>query len=255
MNPKYSDTQRQRGAGHVTDRMQLQHYSGRNPGIDSQATYIGNQARMINIGQLFRRFEVRCEPDLWQSLPVSRFEKLAQGETYRSLQDQLSKLAKTRTEQSLEDSNINELLSDMPGFENLGDSKEGLKEDLDGETMRFDGLGEIPQKTNTAGQLRRAIQKLKETELKSFWKQGCDAQTASRTYHCRGVDQTFPRLRPVLPDRRTLADLLQIPARMRSEAGRNAVMALFSLYNSGSEVYRPGLEDYRCSCSRRRTYV
>ncbi|KAI5920138.1 hypothetical protein F4810DRAFT_713837 [Camillea tinctor] len=98
---------------------------------------------------------------------------------------------------------------------------------------------------------RRHLQKLEDEELKDYWKNtSTESFVGSQPYICRGVDRPFSRLRPALPYRQRLADLLLVPAKLRSEEGKNAILALLALYESASEVHRPGLDKSHCSCPK-----
>ncbi|CRK10008.1 hypothetical protein BN1723_009121 [Verticillium longisporum] len=60
-----------------------------------------------------------------------------------------------------------------------------------------------------------------------------------RTFICRGISRPFTRL----------PDLLTISARLRSPEGRASLKALVKLYESNTEVDRPGL-GLTCYCHR-----
>ncbi|KAI0810064.1 hypothetical protein GGR55DRAFT_689245 [Xylaria sp. FL0064] len=197
-NPMYSDTQRQRLAGHENNQIHQQYYSSRNPGIDSQAAYLGVQARGINIGELFRNLEVRWEPALWQSLPAAKQQELSQTKDYQEIVAQIQALSAAKCGRKSEES--------------LAPAK------LDSE----------------------------ERDLSS---NESDSILAHPDHIlCKGVNHPFSRLRPILPSRRQLADLLLTDATLRSPAGRAALDALIDLYNSKTEVDRRGLDPSNCSC-------
>ncbi|KAI1416949.1 hypothetical protein F5Y13DRAFT_185782 [Hypoxylon sp. FL1857] len=214
LRPFYSDTQRHRLAGHENNQMHQQHYAARNAGVDSQAAYQDKEARLINIGKLFRQLEVQWEPALWQSLPLAKLEELMQTETYKVQDELLSNRGKPETAPSV------------------------VKEEnyFSDEALRH------PDRKP-----RRVKKRLEQEKLREYWKETSTGTiTASEAYVCRGVNHPFSRLRPILPTRRRLAELLPTPARLRSQAGRDALLALIALYTSRTEVHRPGLDS--CSC-------
>ncbi|KAK8028127.1 hypothetical protein PG991_005183 [Apiospora marii] len=75
MNTRYSETQRQRVAGHGTGQIFQQYYAARNPGVDTQGSYLG-KTRLVTTADFFRHLEVEWEPDLWQTLPLAELEEL-----------------------------------------------------------------------------------------------------------------------------------------------------------------------------------
>ncbi|KAK6860854.1 hypothetical protein PG995_004490 [Apiospora arundinis] len=62
----------------------------------------------------------------------------------------------------------------------------------------------------------------------------------------QGVDHPYTRQRPAVPIRRRLAELMCIPASIRSAEGREALDCLVRLYESDSEAYRPDLGTCLC---------
>lgn len=236
MNPTYSTTQRQRLAGHDNSQMHLQYYAGRNPGIDSQASYSGKQTRLINISQLFRDLEVKWEPVLWQSLPVLQKEKLTSTDEYREIQ--------TRLEILLGRDNTSPTSMDLVETPAKAEQEDGTATD--------DSDAKLPGTLHPARKLRRDLKKLERDELCRFWEEAGDTTPTdgSGAYTCRGTDHPFSRLVPVMPDRRQLANLLNVQDKLRSIVGRDALIALCALYTSKSEVSRPGLERDRCTCNK-----
>ncbi|KAI1490338.1 hypothetical protein F5X96DRAFT_679140 [Biscogniauxia mediterranea] len=223
-NPLYSDTQRLKLAGHGNNAIHRQYYASRNPGIDSQAAYLGAPAREVIVAKHFREFEVPWEPALWQSLPLKEKERLEQTEEYRNIR---AKLWAALSKRKGHDLNV-----------------AGL--DTKVKSLSSDESEIIPHPIR---KLRRDLQKLEDEELKDLWKNtSTESFAGSQPYVCRGVDRPFSRLRPVLPYRQRLADLLLIPAKLRSPEGREAILALLALYESDSEVERPGLDKSHCSC-------
>ncbi|KAK6860855.1 hypothetical protein PG995_004491 [Apiospora arundinis] len=75
MNTRYSETQRQRVAGHGTGKIYQQYYATRNSGVDTQGSYQGKE-RQIATSEFFRTLEVQWEPALWQTLPLAELEEL-----------------------------------------------------------------------------------------------------------------------------------------------------------------------------------
>lgn len=225
----YSDTQRQRLAGHENNQIHQQYYSSRNPGIDSQAAYLGVQARGVNIGELFRNLEVRWEPALWQSLPAAKHQELRQTKDYQEIVAQISALSAAKR--------------GCKSKEGPGIAKLDLEE-RDLSSNEPDGMLAHPDR-----KLRRDLKAIEQRALNKFWEEiSTQAQVGSRAYTCRGVNHPFSRLRPILPSRRRLADLLLTDATIRSPAGRAALDALIDLYNSKTEVDRRGLDPSHCPC-------
>ncbi|KAI0525805.1 hypothetical protein F5B22DRAFT_587822 [Xylaria bambusicola] len=228
-NPLYSDTRRQRFAGHENNKMQQQHYASRNPGIDSQAAYLGMQARGVNVGECFRQLEVRWEPALWQSLPAAKQEELTRSKEYQGILAQISAISAVKRGRR--------------SRERLGTAKLSFEEkDLSSD----DAFGVLAHPDR---KLRRDLAAMQRKALSKLWKEkSTQAQVGSRTYTCRGVDHPFSRLRPILPLRRQLADFLLTDASLRSPIGRAALDALINLYNSKTEVDRYGLDPSQCPC-------
>ncbi|KAI3341942.1 hypothetical protein F4824DRAFT_495801 [Ustulina deusta] len=230
-NPMYSDTQRQRLAGHDNNHIHQQYYASRNPGIDSQAAYLGVQARGINIGELFRNLEVRWEASLWQSLPAAKLQELRQTEEYQEVEAQISAMSAGKRVRRL-------------GASPTAPTVEVKGPDLS--SSESDGVLAHPDR-----KLRRDLRAIEQKALGKFWKEiSTQAQVGSQSYVCKGVDYPFSRLRPVLPSCRRLADLLLTDASLRSPAGRAALDALIDLYSSETEVHRPGLDRSNCSCRK-----
>ncbi|KAF3346068.1 Zinc finger protein [Verticillium dahliae VDG2] len=98
MNSNYSDIQRQTMAGHVNNQIQARHYSSRNPGIDSQAAFMRSQARLMNVGELFRNLEISWVPELWHSLPIAKKEELAMTDDYKEIEAQIEAFPTTKLE-------------------------------------------------------------------------------------------------------------------------------------------------------------
>ncbi|KAH7031052.1 uncharacterized protein B0I36DRAFT_288833, partial [Microdochium trichocladiopsis] len=208
----YSDTQRQRLAGHRNNAIHQQHYAALNPGVDSQAAFQGKPARPLSIASLFRQLEVPWVAALWQTLPLKKEEELL-GE-YDS-----TPCAESCTESPTGDTVFH------PEKKAHNDRKSFLKKGL-----------------------------------QDYWK-----ETATRTvigseeYSCKGVNHPFSRLRSILPVRGPLADLMAIPARLRSEDGKTTFKLLTELYKSTTEVGRKALSACACGkvaqASNRATYL
>ncbi|KAI1655474.1 hypothetical protein F4813DRAFT_160421 [Daldinia decipiens] len=219
LKPFYSDTQRNRIAGHENNQMHQQHYAARNGGIDSQAVYQDKEARSINLGRLFRLVEVEWQPSLWQSLPLMKRRELMQTEEYKAKELPLLEKGKLETAS----------LTVKEGSESSEECKNLLH----------------PNRKP-----RRDIKRLEQMKLQEYWEETSTGNiVGSEVYACRGVNRPFSRLRPILPNRRRLADLLPMSSRLRSEKGREALRELIALYQSKSEVYRPGLDKCPCECN------
>ncbi|KAI0398860.1 hypothetical protein F4802DRAFT_613315 [Xylaria palmicola] len=232
-NPMYSDTQRQRLAGHENNQIHQQYYSSRNPGIDSQAAYLGVQARGVNIGELFRNLEVPWEPALWQSLPAAKHQELRQTKEYQAIVAQILALSAARRSRKAEKG---------LGISRLDLEEEGEKRNLS--SNKPDSILAHPDR-----KLNRDLKAIEQKALRKFWEEmSTQVQVGSRAYTCRGVNHPFSRLRPILPSRRQLAGLLLTNTSIRSPAGRAALNALIDLYNSKTEVDRRGLNPSHCSC-------
>ncbi|KAK6843373.1 hypothetical protein PG987_004233 [Apiospora arundinis] len=223
MNPNYTETQRQRVAGHENNKMHQQHYAARNAGVDTQATYLGKQPREINTGKLFRHLEVPWEPALWQTLPLAEREELERSKEYKDRRQ--------------------ELVSLKSGSSDMDTKEEGSS---------LDESKDVHPRPNAKP--RRSLKSLEIKKLREYWKRNkTEAVAGSEEYVCRGVNLPFSRLRPILPIRRRLAELLGTPASLRSETGRETLECLVRLYESRSEVHRPGLE--MCLCARPRSQL
>ncbi|KAI0407454.1 hypothetical protein F4802DRAFT_553727 [Xylaria palmicola] len=146
-NPLYSDTQRQRFAGHKNNKMQQQHYASRNPGIDGQAAYLGMQAQGVNVSKCFRKLKVQWEPALWQSLPAAKQEELSRSKEYKEILAQIPAIsAAKRGRRSRERSSTAKL-----GFE----EKEPYSDDAEGVLAHPDR------------KLRRDLKAIEQKALKS----------------------------------------------------------------------------------------
>ncbi|CRK14541.1 hypothetical protein BN1723_010373 [Verticillium longisporum] len=234
-NPTYSDIQRQTTAGHVTNSIQARYYSSRNPGIDSQAAFMRTQARLMNIGEHFRNLEISWEPELWHSLPIKRREKLAMTEEYQDIE------AKIRGSPT---SKPKRLMDISPTEPTELEVKADIKTSPPVETKDSPLAHPIRK-------LSRDLENLERRELSELWEETSKSTVVGnkRAFVCRGVNRPFTRLRSIMPLRGQLADLLMIKARLRSPEGRASLEALVKLYQSKSEVDRPGLGT-TCHCRR-----
>ncbi|EGY23462.1 uncharacterized protein VDAG_04900 [Verticillium dahliae VdLs.17] len=234
-NPTYSDIQRQTTAGHVTNSIQARYYSSRNPGIDSQAAFMRTQARLMNIGEHFRNLEISWEPELLHSLPIKRREKLAMTEEYQDIE------AKIRGSPT---SKPKRLMDISPTEPTELEVKADIKTSPPVETKDSPLAHPIRK-------LRRDLENLERRELSELWEETSKSTVVGnkRAFVCRGVNRPFTRLRSIMPLRGQLADLLMIKARLRSPEGRASLEALVKLYQSKSEVDRPGLGT-TCHCRR-----
>ncbi|ROT35347.1 hypothetical protein SODALDRAFT_346302 [Sodiomyces alkalinus F11] len=234
-NPNCSDIQRQTMAGHVNNHIQARHYASRNPGIDSQAAFMRTQARLMNIGELFRNLEISWEPELWHSLPIAKKEQLSMSDEYREIEAQIRAFTTTKLE----------LPMDSPTDPEF---KHEAKHEVI--TMSPAEVDEAPL-AHPVRKLRRDLESLEKKSLNMLWEETSKGMVVGdkRTFVCRGISRPFSRLRSVMPLRRQLADLLTIPARLRSTEGKAALVALVKLCNSKTEADRPGL-GATCHCSR-----
>ncbi|CAG9939334.1 unnamed protein product [Clonostachys rosea f. rosea IK726] len=227
-NPNYSDTQRLQTAGHRSNTIHQQSYAARNPGIDGQASLFGKKARQIDLAYQFRQFEIDWRPNLPQELPSAEFRKLREDEEYK-------KLASAVTDPELTDSR--KVKRDLQKLE-----ASGLKTKLS-TTDLIDKR--LPKKQ---------LKKLEEGRLKTYWSNQPKPDTLDfESYSTVGVDLPFGRLRPVLPIRSQLADILVQPITMREPEGRKAIDLLIQLHQAVTEVHRSGLDANLCNCPRRKT--
>ncbi|KAI1489434.1 hypothetical protein F5X96DRAFT_679770 [Biscogniauxia mediterranea] len=226
--PKYSDSQRQVFAGQENNTIHQKHYAGTNPGIDGQAAFLRKQVRLEHIARHFRELDVEWQPALWQSLPLALMEELIETSEYRAI--------KTKLHDTLISSRVKR--QDCPGVASADLKEDSISsEESECAVLRPDV------------KLRRDCKRLESERLKTFRAEASSGAVAgSEGYVCRGVNHPFSRLRPILPTRRQLADLLPTSARLRSPEGRKALRAMFALYESPSEVYRPGLD--HCPCGK-----
>jgi hypothetical protein len=242
----YSDTQRQKHAGHDNSTIHGQHYAARNSGVDGQSAYLREQPRASDIAYKFRSFETRWEPTLWQSLPVSRQERLYQSEEYEEINCRLQKLL----EEAQHDT------SSTLGPKNQPVQKS--EDDPDEITVRMP-KELISHEMSTGLQerrlLKKKLQKLEREELRKMWKEAPSTSVSTGEFASRGVDLPFSRVHPVLPERRRLAELLLVRANIRSSEGREALRALVQLYEGKSEVKpRADLHPSMCACSKQKRY-
>lgn len=234
MNPDYSDVQREKIAGHERNRIHAQHYAGRNAGVDGQAAYLGTPARLVDVAQLFRQYEFDWVPQLWQSLPIDRLEKLVAGEKYQELQRQLNDPSRRHVSHPTVD----------PGKTKLELSPEEIKKEDTSTDEERDGPS---QKLRS---LRRQANILRRAELVKFWSETQGGSVDHGGYKTRGVDLPFSRVRPLLPLRHQLSNLLLTRVKLRSPEGKAALCCLITLHQSPSEVHRAGLEPHMCPCKR-----
>lgn len=243
MNPRYSDIQRQTTAGHVTNTIQARHYSSRNPGIDSQAAFMRTQARLTSVGEHFRNLEITWEPQLWQKLPIAKLEELRGTEEYRKVEAQLCEDSGIQVKQpvKLEQPVEMEQPRELTPTDQLIKAELGTPSPTESEDTTL---------AHPVRKLRRQLQALERAELKKVWRESSNAEmvTDKSSFVVRGVSRPFTRLRSIMPLRRQLADLLTIPARLRSPEGRESLETLIKLYNSKTEVDRVGLG--MCHCAR-----
>ncbi|ORY57480.1 uncharacterized protein BCR38DRAFT_489986 [Pseudomassariella vexata] len=226
--PNYSDSQRQVFAGQENNAIHQKHYAGTNPGIDGQAAFLRKQVRLENIARHFRELDVEWQPALWQSLPLALFEELTKTSEYMTIKAELQDSLPSKGTKS----------------------KDGLR------AMSLEVKEEsISPEESDCGilhrgvKLRRDCKGLEDKRLKKFWAETSSGAVAgSEGYICRGVSHPFSRLRPILPARRQLADLLPVSTRLRNPDGRDALRAILALYESTSEVNRPGLD--QCPCRK-----
>ncbi|KAI1631048.1 hypothetical protein F4809DRAFT_654338 [Biscogniauxia mediterranea] len=209
-NPLYSDTQRLKLARHKNNTIHQQYYANKNPGINSQAAYLGAPAREVIVAKHFREFEKK--------------ERLEQTEKYRNIQAKLWAALSKRKRHNLNVAGLDTKVKSLSSNE-------------------FEIISHLIRK------LRKDLQKLEDEKLKDFWKNtSTESFAGSQPYVYQGVDRPFSRLRPVLPYRQRLADLLLILAKLWSPEGKEAILALLVFYESDSEVERPGLDKSHCSC-------
>ncbi|KAM0816985.1 putative C2H2-type domain-containing protein [Seiridium cardinale] len=203
----YSDTQRQMLAGHANNAIHHKYYAARNPGIDSQAAYLGMEARQIKIGELFGKLEVGWDPALWQTLPIAKQEELHCTAEYMDIRARLDDSKRSKKDER-PDMVQNPLVKDEVLSLDHADSP----------------LPDQPECLHPYLRLKLEMSKLEIHALKKFWRENQEQVVpGSQPYICRGVDHLFARLRPLLPLRARLADLLMLKTKLKSPEGRLAL--------------------------------
>lgn len=237
----YSDTQRQRHAGHDNSTIHGQHYAARNSGVDGQSAYLRQQPRTADIAYKFRSFETRWEPTLWQSLPVGRQEQLHQSEEYQEINSRLQELLPAVKQDTLK-----MIRPNHQRFPKLEDDSDETTVQLPKESRSNDSSMGLQERRL----LKEKLQKLEREELRKMWNESPATSFSTGEFTSRGVDLPFCRVQPVLPERKRLAELLLVRANIRSLEGREALCTLVRLYEGDSEVKpRVGLDPSMCSCS------
>jgi hypothetical protein len=87
----YSSTQRMQH-GHTGDDTYGDFYAPRNPGIDSQNSYLGDKPRTI-VNDRFRVMTLSRSTELWQSLPAEKQHELENTPEFLAIDGELEKLA------------------------------------------------------------------------------------------------------------------------------------------------------------------